>query len=256
MSLLEIIARRSKVDPAQFSLPSLLAEQALARVADRPKHRFNRMIAECLAAELLREGPSTATSYAQELLDHGVPEEMVLNTYIAGAADHLGRAWEEDDLSFSQVTHAMGQLMQVTRKVASTPATAPFLRPDRPRVLLMRTPGEEHILGLLLAAQDMRRAGWLVRVDLSGEIAALAATTGAQEFDLIGLTAAEPARLEALVATIQSGRKAQPKANLIVGGGLVTHHLDVAERAGADLLVPRGPKTLKSISEAFDFGEI
>lgn len=255
MPLLEIIARRSRLDPAHFSLPDLLAEQALARVSLGPNHRFSQMITECLAAELLRDTPDAAVTYCQELLDHGVSDDLLLNTFIAGAADHLGRAWENDDLSFSQVTHAMGQLMEVARHVMFAPAAEPFMCPNRPRVLLMRPPGEEHVLGLLLSAQGMRHAGWLVRLDLSGDIATLAATTGAQDFDMIGLSVACPTRMKDLRRTIDAARMAQPKARIVVGGGLLTDHSELAKSAGADLMLSRGPDMLRRISQAFDFPE-
>ena len=249
MSLLELIARRSKVDASHFSLPDLLAEQALARIAMQPRHHLNLLISDCLAAELLREGTDNALDYVHRLLDHGISEERLLNGYIAGAADHLGVAWEEDDLSFSQVTHAMGQLLEVSRKIMSAPPSQKILAPNRPRVLLMRTPGEEHVLGMLLAAQDMRRKGWLVRIDLSGEVSGLAATTANIEFDVIGTSAACPGRLHSLHKTFNAARRAQPDAKIVLGGGLVGRDPMVAEVAEADLMVARGGDLVKTIGE-------
>ncbi|MEM8870612.1 MAG: cobalamin B12-binding domain-containing protein [Pseudomonadota bacterium] len=254
MSLLELIARRSKVDPSHFSLPDLLAEQALARIAMQPRHHLNHLISECLAAELLREGSANALDYVQRLLDHGVSEERLLNGYVAGAADHLGHAWEKDDLSFAQVTHAMGQLLEVSRSVMRAPPADKYFDPDRPRVLLMRPPGEEHVLGLLLAAQEMRRNGWLVRVDLSADIAVLATTTGALEFDIIGLTAACPARLPDLQRAIGAARRAQPDARIALGGGLVTLDRKTAEASGSDVTIARGSGIVKTIQKEFGLG--
>ncbi len=256
MSLLEMIAERSKIDPAQFSLPDLLAEQALAHVRMRPGHRFNRMIAECLAAEVLRESPTKAIHYAQQLLDHGVSEDLLLDGYIAGAADHLGRAWETDRLSFAQVTHGMGQLLEVAHHVMAAPPVSSFMKPDRPRALLARAPKEEHILGLLLTAQKMRHAGWLVRVELSGDITKLAESSDGQGFDLVGLTASCGERLRGLKRAIAASRRSLPKAKVILGGHMVTAHRDTAELAGADLLLPRGSNALKSIANTFNIGDV
>ena len=250
MSLLELIAERSTIDPAAFSLPDLLAERALAQLPDRASGQVNQQIIGFFAAELLREDPAHARRYAETLLDHGVRENVFLEGYAAGAAALLGTAWEDDRLSFAMVTHGLGQLMDVVRDCISAPPAQPFMEIDRPRVLMARAPGEEHVLGLLIVAQDMRRRGWLVRVHLSGDLEALAAATQMQPFDLIGFTASCRDRCRGLRTAIRQIRGFQPNSAITVGGGIGDDE-GLAEDIGADLVVGRQAGSVERLIEHF-----
>ncbi|NNU79363.1 cobalamin B12-binding domain-containing protein [Halovulum dunhuangense] len=252
MSLLEIIAKRSRTDAATFSLPELLAGQALARVSDTSSPQVSSLISQHFAAETLRDTSDGARRYAELLMDHGVTEQRLLNGYIAGAAEVLGRAWEEDTLSFAQVTHAMGNLTRIAREMMSPPPARVASGPALPRILMARAPGEDHTLGLMLTAQEMRRAGWLVRLDLSGDEASLAAALHAQRFDLVGFSACTWARIPALIHAIKLCRRMQDHASVVVGGWL--GHDDpeqMAQRLGADIVLGRQSAPLPILLERF-----
>ncbi|WP_112320691.1 cobalamin B12-binding domain-containing protein [Oceanibium sediminis] len=258
MSLLELIARRSGSDPSGFSLPDVLAEQALSRLQGpdvstpcRESEQINRIAAVQLANELLGETSQNAVRYAGQLVEHGIGERRLLGSVVAGAADVLGVAWEEDRLNFAQVTEAMGHLMDVARVVMGPPPRGILSRPNALRVLLVRTPGEDHVLGLRLVAQEMRRHGWLVRLDLSGEPAAMAAACTQQRFDIIGFTIAGARRIPALSRSIGAARKMLPDARVVIGGWLVQDDPDLGARLGADLALERNKLPVETLAHHF-----
>jgi len=250
MSLLELIAERSTIDRAAFSLPDLLAERALAQLPGRNEGQVNDQITGFFAAELLRSSPVHARRYAETLLDHGVREDVFLEGYAAGAAALLGEAWADDRLSFAMVTHGMGQLMDVVRDCISPPPAQPFMQMDRPRVLMARAPGEEHVLGLLIVAQDMRRRGWLVRLHLSGDLEALAAATQMQPFDLIGFTASCHERSRGLRTAIRQIRGFQRDSAIAVGGGIGDAD-GLSDEIGADLALGNRENPVERLIEHF-----
>lgn len=252
MSILELIARRSSIDPASFSLPDLLAEEAMTHVRRPAPEAGRSKISEVLAAELVREDPKVARRHVQSLLDHGVCEARLFDTYLAGAATALGACWEEDTLNFAQVTHAMGNLMEIARETMSPPPTQARLRPARPRVFLARTPGEDHIFGLILVAQKMRRRGWLVRVDLSGDVAALTAAFQAQRFDIVGFTASGHRCLPALQSSIAVTRRRQGDARVVLGGLMGDGDPDFAARMEADLALGRDTSPVERMISHFE----
>jgi|GEM_PF-3672756 len=260
MSLLELISQRSTCEASVFSLPNLLAEQAVVRLqsgAEKPvvdAPNLNLIIAESLANELLRDESADALRYADLLFQHGLSKHRFLTEVLPAAADALGRAWEEDRLTFTDVTHASGQLMEVARATMPPPPLDSMSHPQRQRALLARTPGEDHYIGLILAAQEMRRRGWSVRLELSGDPNVLKTAFSADEFDVIGFTIAGHGALPKLRETIKLARRKTSAENIVVGGWLAEQAPDDVLEAGADMAIGRSAVALEHLIQPVSIG--
>lgn len=237
MSILELIARRSKVDASEFSLPDLLAEQAIARLPKFQDQSIHHLIVEYFSAALVRDDIADAQSYVDTLLAHGVGLDRLLFDFFAATAEYLGKCWEDDTLSFTQVTQGMGNLMLLTRDLTASPPVKVREEGLRPRVLLVRCPGEDHFFGMMLAGYRMRTFGWLVRLDFSGDTDEIAAAAMEQRFDVIGLTLSNKERIAQARKCIGSLRKIAPACLYGVGGGLVKADPSITARIGADLAI-------------------
>jgi len=237
MSLLELIARRSRVDTPKFSLPDLLAEQALARLSNTETAAIHHLVVQYFSAQLLAPDQNAGRAYAETLLDQGVTRSKLLYGYIPASAAYLGKCWEEDDLSFAQVTHGLGQLMQISRDLGAGAPVAPGLSAAPRRALLLRTPGEEHILGLTLTAHRLRANGWLVGIDLGGDLAELSGRYRGSSFDIIGFTASAEQRLDMLARVAERFSGACPDARLVLGGRITTLADPVQSRLDAFTII-------------------
>ncbi len=234
MSILELIARRSRLNAAAFSLPELLAEQALSQLPRKQRPAVHRLLVEHLGHRLLEDEPAPAADYVATLLSHGMDLDRLVCSILTETAVYLGDCWVNDALTFTEVTHAMGNLMQVTRDVTAIVPGAPQPAPSAPRILLVRTPGEDHFYGMTVAAYRLRASGALVRLDFSGDVAEICLTATSQDFDAIGFSVGSDVSEPALGDTISKVRKATPDAMILVGGAAIERDRDMAQRAGAD----------------------
>ncbi|MEM8788143.1 MAG: cobalamin-dependent protein [Pseudomonadota bacterium] len=245
MSLMGLIARKSRSDATAFSLPHVFAERALSELSGREGGRINPFLVQKFCDHLVTGDGGAADAYVDTLRELGLGTERLLTGYIPAAADALGIGWVEDRITFSQVTAAMGALMAVTRQVMPPPRSPAGRRP--PRILLSRAPGEEHVLGLLLASHALRQQGWLVNMDLSGDLYHLRAKVLAEDVDIVGFGITCPERLNGLQAAIKVVRNSS-KVRIVVGGGLVAAADD---KFGADLAIPRHADIAMTLSEEF-----
>jgi len=155
---------------------------------------------------------------------------------LAPAARELGRMWDEDLCSFTDVTVAIGRLQRALRSLS--PAFGQEV--DHPqngrRVLLVPAPGEQHTFGLTIVAEFFRRAGWEVVGDGESRSSDPAALVRKEWFDVIGISAGSDARMDWLKSGIGAVRNASRNRGIcvLVGGPSFADDLARMREVGAD----------------------
>ena len=155
---------------------------------------------------------------------------------LAPAAQELGRMWDEDLCSFTDVTVAVGRMQRVLRSLS--PAFGHEV--DHPqngrRVLLVPAPGEQHTFGLAIVAEFFRRAGWEVVGDSETRTADPAALVRSEWFDVIGISVGSDARLDWLKSGISAIRNASRNRGIgvLVGGPSFAADRARVREVGAD----------------------
>lgn len=194
------------------------------------------MVAALCAAAL---GPELATlrDHVGRLRAAGMGTERLMRELLPGAARRFGALWSDSRMPFTEVAHGCGQIQRLVREIGRDHAQC-GRRADRPegRALLALAPGEVHSLGLLIAAEDFRRAGWTVDYVLTGGLPAVLDRAREGVFDLVGVSAGSRARIQALREAVTALREALPVGTpCVVGGPIVTLEPDIAAMVGADL---------------------
>jgi MerR family transcriptional regulator, light-induced transcriptional regulator len=170
------------------------------------------------------------------LLAQGMAVGDIYLHLLAPAAQELGRMWDEDLCSFTDVTVAVGRIQRVLR--ALSPAFGQEV--DHPqngrRVLLVPAPGEQHTFGLAIVAEFFRRAGWEVVGDSEARTADPAALVRSEWFDVIGISVGSDARLDWLKSGIGAIRNASRNRGIgvLVGGPSFAADLARVREVGAD----------------------
>lgn len=185
---------------------------------------------------VLMERLAPARDFVRMLRVRGLAVDVILLDLLAPAARRLGELWEEDERDFTEVTIGLCRLHQLLRELSDSVALpAPA---GEGRALLAVAPGEQHMFGLVMAADFLRRAGWEVTEELDAGFAELTARA-LGGYDVVGFSASTRAlalSLRPLIARIrvQGGDRAPP---MLVSGRAFVQEPALAAEVGADDVV-------------------
>lgn len=173
------------------------------------------------------------------LAEQGWTSDAVLSLLIEPAARALGDAWLADDCTELDLTIAISMLQMAGHAVRYE--TAPQgIRSSRYSILLATAPGEPHMLGTALLADQFTDAGWQVEMAFPDTEEALLNQLGAQKPDAIdiGLSDAlfRQQSLDRLRSAVEHSRlvPANHPTVVSVGGRLFAEAAATAASVGAD----------------------
>lgn len=195
-----------------------LAESAAARLeAARPRIGPDEVAAFCDLLLRPDQGQAALAFLAARRAEGTTPTEVYLG-YIAAAARLLGTRWESDQLTPLQVTIGAGTLYALMRALRG--AMVADRAPEPRRAALFATaPGERHGIGITVAADLFRQAGWEIDPQLGFDLEGLLDHAGQSQPEVIGLSLSTRARLPELVRAVLGLRLAVPGAMIGVAPG-------------------------------------
>jgi methanogenic corrinoid protein MtbC1 len=189
-----------------------------------------------LAGLVVDHDLAVALAFVERLRARGVPVESVYLDLLAPVAHELGRQWEDDRRTFSEVTVGLWRLHQLLYELSPAFQRDAVAPSSGLRALLVTAPGEQHSFGLAMTAEFFRRAGWLVSGGplLSGED--LPALVHREWFAIVGISAGSETRLDSVASAIHGIRRASRNRALgvLVGGVVFGGHPERVALVGAD----------------------
>jgi MerR family transcriptional regulator, light-induced transcriptional regulator len=187
---------------------------------------------------LLTDELEVAYAYIDSVRVRGVTLSAVYLELLAPAARTLGEMWEDDRVSFADVTVALCRLHDVMRNLSASQPPATDTLPQGRRALLVPMPGEQHTFGLLMVTDFFRRAGWDVWNDAVANSSELVSLVRHEWFTMIGLSVGCEAHLEGVASTIHALRRAarNRSVGVMVGGSLIAKRPELAIQVGADAM--------------------
>lgn len=186
---------------------------------------------------LIQEDASFAQGYFDQLRADGATLETLCIGYLTPAARRLGELWCSDDCSFLEVTLGCSRLHGLLRGLRpdfSAGAKAPVIPHT---ALFAAAPGETHVLGLTMAADFFRRAGWAVDLITHPDRKVLVGQATMGGYDMIGLTVGCEAMVDGLAALVADLRAAAPNSKIVMGGHLSELDPDTVESLGLDAIL-------------------
>ncbi len=194
-----------------------------------------------LLAELaLDQEAATLVTHVNGILKRGVSAEAVLVNYLGPAAHVLGDQWDNDDISFIDVTMAIWRLQEVVHDIAARVPAPAAPAEGALKSLFSVMPGDNHGFGTIVVDECFRRNGWESRCLTAVDEAQLLETVRENAFDLVGLTVSLDEHLPNLPRVIAAVRaaSANPQVAIMLGGRLFNSASGLALRMGADLSAP------------------
>ncbi len=168
---------------------------------------------------LLGYDADAALSFLADRRAEGCDLETIYVGYIAAAARELGARWEDDRVSLFDVTVGTGHLYALMRALrAENEAFAPDLDVQR-YALFATVPGEDHAIGITIAADLFRAEGWEIELQTGTDHASLVAQAEFSKPPVIGLSLTTERRLDALVRLVVALRLVLPRSIIGVATG-------------------------------------
>jgi MerR family transcriptional regulator, light-induced transcriptional regulator len=238
---------------AQRSLPRTSA--VVSGTFSRPATRHD---VDQLVEIVLRDSEAVAVTFVQTLQTRGVGIDSIYLDLLAPAARRLGDWWSHDHCNCAELTLGLCRLQVVLRTVSRCfDLEAGCLQRER-HALLVTVPGEQHLFGLMLAAEFFFRAGWSVRSEFPGSDQALSSIVDSERFDVFHLSLScsltRAHRLNAVSAAVRVLRKASrnPAARVIVSGRAFVERPELVSYVGADIAAPDARQEVLRAGEEWD----
>ena len=201
---------------------------------DRSRDEFRkRLLAEALSDRyglaLLAGDSGAAEEVAQEAIELTLGESLLYDLVVGPAMQRIGRLWAAGEISVAHehlATQITTRVLVLAHELAGLPA-----RRAEQRAMLAAVEGEQHVLGLDMAAKLLESAGYEV-LTLGADVptVALPGIVSDHEPALFALSATMPEAGDRVPEAIAAVTEAMPDIGLILGGAGVPPTLGLGPR--------------------------
>lgn len=224
-----------------------LAREVLARLTEKlGQAEVPAEDIETLSAALLSSDSKAAAEIIEGKYREGVDVQSLYLRYLSPAASRLGAQWNSDEITFADVTVGTGRIYAIMRNLARRFPAPPL--PQDKHALFANVPGETHSLGVKLAADLTRKAGWQVDLVLNPEHDELIQAIGMSQYHIVGLSAAGEHALGHLARIILALRVSSPRTYILVSGNIVSVAREQVELMDVDAM----PRSYEEAREALE----
>lgn len=228
------LARGAMTDAvAQF------ASHVVATLAAR--HQISRdQVRESLLLRLIEavtaEDPAAAVTLIDTLRAQNVQPEVLTDLYLPAAARALGEAWERDTADFVDVTIGTMRLQAILRGLSVDEVLAAHNGPIAGSILLIVPKGEQHTLGAMVVAAQLRRRRVSVCLQIMPRTNELREVLRNRSFDGIMISVGSRENLD-LAGKMVDFLKKVPECRIpiVIGGALLPRCEDLRALTGADV---------------------
>ncbi|MEA9602070.1 cobalamin-dependent protein [Polynucleobacter sp. MG-28-Ekke-A2] len=218
--LIEEIER--KVDKSTLNAPS---NESWIQ-APAAQHKNQKALNEeqvCKITELLLDTEEGAFELAITVLKtHGASINYIVLELIPEIAKKLGKQWEEDTLSFTEVSIGVGKLERAIHKLDYLfQATQLEKRQDK-SILISLFPDSQHSLGALILSNFFTYSGWQVYRPANNGLNAIIHEIESKHHHVLGISISTYEQLQELPHLIKllKGKSNNPQILVLIGGPL------------------------------------
>jgi MerR family transcriptional regulator, light-induced transcriptional regulator len=228
------------------TLKARLPEDAVASLANEVIRRLCGRVRK-LEVKALQPSPDHIENLARALIskDEGAGAQLVLDArasgmnmetvylcYLAGAAQLLGEWWDNDIVTFVEVTIGTSRIYSIMR--ASNHLFVPKGKFSQKSAVFASSPNETHTLGIRMAADLFRKDGWDIDLMIGRSHDELVDEIDQSQHYLIGLSSAGRHSAAEMARLVIALRISKPTAFIMVSGQIVNDAEDIISVLGAD----------------------
>ncbi len=203
----------------------------------------------CARLSLARRTDLLETFFSDFVLLNGSARAIYAGL-LAPTARLLIDLWDNDRISYTEVTIALGRLQHLVHELRDL---TPYNGDDDPRsrsAFFAPRPGEQQTFGFFVIEEQFRWSGWRTWIETSATSTELSAGVRCQWFDLFCLSVSRDAHMEDVCDTIRDVRRASRNRDLfvLVSGSPFLEHPGLVDFVGADAAAANGGEALEIMS--------
>lgn len=221
----------------EVRLVDSLALSVISKINDGPGRRRNRRIevgTRILLTALVEDTVFDQEQVQRNLEAFRICPADIIDYCIPDAAAKLGDDWVNDRLSFAKVTVCSARLYGLCKLVGREWDGA-RAHPVALNILLATVQREDHIVGVAVLTEKLRRRGHSVKVLQNTTASEIAKVLREDQFDGLFISASSLTTLEYAKEAIRTLRKRNIATPLILGGAVLGIEGKL-EDIGADLV--------------------
>ena len=171
------------------------------------------------------------------LKTHGASIDYIVLDLIPSIARQLGKQWEDDSLSFADVSIGVNKLERVIHKLDYLFQANQLDRQQNKSIFISGFPGSQHSLGTLIFANFLIYSGWQVHRPIQANIDSIVYGVSSKELQAIAISVSTNEQLEKLPELIHLLREKSKNPGIIVliGGPLYNKAPSEFEHIQADV---------------------
>lgn len=189
-------------------------------------------------ADLLLNAEEDAFEYAIKTHKaHGIPIDYIVLDLIPEIARKLGKHWEEDSLSFADVSIGVNKLERVIYKLDYLFQANQLERQQNKSIFVSGCPGSQHSLGTLIFANFLTFSGWQVHRPNKVNIDCMVEGVKSKNHQALAISVATNEQLEQLpnLISLLRQKSKNPKIIVLIGGPLYNKTPDAFDDIQADI---------------------
>lgn len=155
--------------------------------------------------------------------------------YIPEVARRLGAGWDDDSITFAEVTIGVARLQAILREIGNSWKADGAGAVDGPLILLIFPAGEQHTLGGMVLAGRLRRMGISVCIKMAPTHSEVVTLVSARSFDAAFISIACKEKITScgkLVKTLKEASRGT--LGVAVGGAILGVDADLLSSIAAD----------------------
>jgi len=203
-----------------------LAAMALEEIGRRgtpdAAARSDEAVRRVLDATFARDG-FDAAALEQSLTGLRLQQNDVIDIVIPAAAQTLGQMWEEDEAGFLEVSLACARLQELCRRCGHTWQCDPTVQ-DCTGALVAVVEGEDHILGAIVLADQLRRRKISVHVVFQATAGSIRERLRLGSYDCVFFSASTESSVARLCELLRAIRKDKALCPTVAVGGQVLNY--------------------------------
>lgn len=183
--------------------------------------------AAAMAYALCDQDETAAALLVEDLLEAGLSVADLCHDHLAPAARRLGMLWDHDRLPFTEVAMATARIQSILRRMPM--GRGAHLRRKGPGAVFAAVPGEMHTLGVMMAADLFRRAGWDVSLLVGLTHDEILTRITRDDRPVIGLSCSGDHSYPALRRLLAAIGNARPDAHILLSGQIIADQARIAD---------------------------